>query len=604
MTDDQTQYHDPARPADPAATPAEPAAAPGDPGATPAGEQPAAPAGAVETADAAAVPVAPVAAGASKARWFVALGVVAVVVLAAVAAMLLFGKASAPEALTYIPGDAALVVELRPELPGDQLQALGNLLAHFPGFEDQSTLPQKIDEALKRLIAQAPGSSIDYEKDIKPLLSGPMFLAARSLDDMAVSGEPANWVLVATTTGTVTCDTTFQGQQLTTESYNGLTLSVSADQQMACAIDAKFLLAGDPAGVKNAIDTHKAAGGLDKSTRYQAARAQLGGDRLATMFFDGAAFAKAIPSAEPAPALGEIASVIPDWIMAGLRAENDALVVDTVIAPPANPAAAPSTRPVPPAHPISFTAFAPAQTLVFAEAQGAGVSILNVLDQLKSDPQFAEALQGLDTFGGLDGLVGWVDDAGFVVFRDGEAAAGGILLAAKDAATASQKVTALETVLALGALGGDMDVSTTTIEGIKVTTIHIPDAGALAGQSLGGAAIPVDLSIAAKDKYVIVGVGATAMQQLLGVKAGSGLADDAAFKRALARGQANPQVVVYVAAGATIDWLDAAGAALGTPPLPADVKAYLDPIEGFIYTTVGDGLHGGSLRFAITVANR
>ena len=88
----------------------------------------------------------------------------------------------------------------------------------------------------------------------------------------------------------------------------------------------------------------------------------------------------------------------------------------------------------------------------------------------------------------------------------------------------------------------------------------------------------------------------------IGVKAGSGLADDAAFKRALARGLANPQVVLYVAAGATIDWLETAAGALGSPAMPADLKPYLDPIEGFIYTIVGDGLHG-SLRIAMTVSN-
>ena len=48
----------------------------------------------------------------------------------AIGAILLFGSRPVPEALKYIPADAAVVVELRPELPGDQLQKLGNLLAH------------------------------------------------------------------------------------------------------------------------------------------------------------------------------------------------------------------------------------------------------------------------------------------------------------------------------------------------------------------------------------------------------------------------------------------------------------------------------------------
>ena len=550
--------------------------------------------------DAPTMPAAAV--GASRTKWLAALGIAGVVLVAGLAALLLFGKTSAAEALTYVPGDAALVIELRPELPGDQLQALGNLLAHFPGFQDQSTLSAKIDEALKRIIAQAPGSSVDYEKDVKPFLSGPMFVSVRSFEDMARSEDPKNFAVVATTTGAVTCDKTLGAEQVTTETYNGVQLSISAGGKMACVIDGRFAIAGDPLGVKAAIDARKASSGMDKSVRYQAARTQLGLDRLVTLYVDGSTVAKALPSADPSSPIADLADVFPQWIMAGVRAENDAIVIDTVIAPALNPSAAPSMQTFPPVHPIAFTAFAPPETLAYFEAQGAGVSIRNVFGQLASDPQLSEALKALDTFGGLDGIVGWVDDAGFIVFRDGDAPAGGIILAATDAASASQKVTALETVLGLGALGGEIDVTTSTVEGVKVTAVRIPDVNALSGGTLGGAVVPLDLSIAAKDRYVIVGVGANAMPKMLGVKAGSGLADDAAFKRALSRGLPNPQVVLYVAAGATLDWIDTAAGALGSPPMPADLKPYLDPLEGFIYTVVGDGLLG-SFRIALTVSN-
>lgn len=549
----------------------------------------------------AAAPVAAVApARASRGKWLAALGIAGVAIVAGIAALLLVGKPSTPEALTYVPGDAAFVVELRPELPGDQMQALGNLLSHFPGFKDQSTLPQKIDEALKRIIAQTPGSSVDYEKDVKPFLSGPIFVSVRSFEGMATSDTPTNFAVVATTTGTVTCATTFGGEPITTESYNGLQLSIASDTGRACAIDGRFAILGDPAGVKSAIDTRKGATGLDKSTRYQAARTQLGLDRLVTFYVDGTSLAKAVPSSDPGLPMGDLAGVVPDWVMGGVRAENDALVMDVVVAAPPNASAAPSMRSYPPVHPLALTAFAPADTLVFAEAQGAGVSLLNFADQLKGAPQFSDALKQLETFGGIDGLIDWIDDIGVVVLRQGDAPAGAVILAAKDAASASEKVTALETVLALGALGGDIDVSTTTVEGVKVTTINIPDAGALTGGVTGGQPVPLTLSIAAKDQFVILGIGQDVMSKLLAPKAGTGLADDAAFKRALARGSANPQVVIYVAAGATIDWVDSAAPALGGTALPADVKAYLDPLEGFIYTVVGNGLNG-SFRIALTV---
>ncbi|HJP88944.1 MAG TPA: DUF3352 domain-containing protein [Candidatus Limnocylindrales bacterium] len=557
------------------------------------------PAAASSTPAAATTPVPVAAAGGSKARWFVALGVVAVAIAVVIGALTFFGKPSAPEAFGYIPGDAAVVMEVRMDLPGDQLQNAGNLLAHFPGFQDQSTLPTKIDEALKRLLANA-GSQVDYDKIVKPLVTNPMVLSVHSFEGMATTDEAQDVVLVATINGAFDCTTASNGASLTSEQYNGTQIWLASGSRSACAVDGRFLLIGDEPGVKSALDTHKAATGIDKSPRYQAARAQLGLDRLATLYVDGTSLAKAMPTSAPEAALENLTSLLPEWVMAGLRAESDALVLDVITAPPANPSAVPSQATYPPVHPVALTAFAPPDTLAFAESQGFSTSMHNFFTQLQANPQMAEALKQLDQFGGVDGLIGWVDEAGFVVFRNGETPAGAILLGAADAGTASAKVTALETLLGLGALGGDIDVTTSTIEGIKVTTIHIPDAGALSGTP-SGAAVPLDLSIAAKDKVVVVGVGTGAMEKALGVKPGASLAEDAAYKRAIARGLANPQVVVYVAAGATIDWVESAAAALGGPAIPAEVKAYLDPVEGFIYTVIGNGVNG-SFRLALTVA--
>jgi hypothetical protein len=101
---------------------------------------------------------------------------------------------------------------------------------------------------------------------------------------------------------------------------------------------------------------------------------------------------------------------------------------------------------------------------------------------------------------------------------------------------------------------------------------------------------------------VILGVGEGIVPKLLGVKAGASLADDPAFKRALGRSLANPQSLFYVAAGTSLDWLETVMAAQGAPALPADVKAYLDPLEGLVFSAVGDGTRGNA-RFTITVAN-
>jgi len=571
----------------------------------PAPDAPMAPAGAATPLEVPAPmpPVAGGAAGPSRTRWFAAIGIAVVALAAGAGALLLAGAPSMPEAIKYVPADAALVIELRADLPGDQMQAVGNLLAHFPGFKDQSTIGAKVDEALSRLVAAMPGSSVDYQQDIKPILSGPFFASIRSFDDLATSSEPRNMLIVATTNGSVTCGDTFEGQAVTTESYNGVELSIAAAQNAACVADGRFLLVGDVEGVKSGLDTRKAGTGLDTSARYKAARAELGLDRLATLYLDGGSLATAMPSADPQLQLGDLAGALPEWLMAGIRAEDDALLVDVAVAPAPDATMAPGMRTYAPVHPLGMTAFAPADTLVFGEFQGVGVSLENLVTQLQANPELADALQALESFGGAAGLVDWIDDAGLVVFRQGDLAAGAVIIATSDAAGASEKVTALTTVLRLGAAGSDIEVSSSTVEGIAVTIVHIPDLSALSGTVDGSVpSIPLDFTIAAKDRYIIVGIGDQAMERVLGVKAGAGLADDAAFKRALGRSLANPQVLLYVAAGASVDWLDSAATQLGGTSIPADVQAYLDPLEGFIYSGTGGGQHG-SFRIALTVSN-
>ncbi|HSL98184.1 MAG TPA: hypothetical protein VK831_06390, partial [Candidatus Deferrimicrobiaceae bacterium] len=88
----------------------------------------------------------------SRGRWLIGLGIAGVAIGLALVAALVLGGRQTPEALRYVPADAVIVAELRLDLPGDQLQKVGNLLAHFPGFADQSTLAGKLDEAGDRLL--------------------------------------------------------------------------------------------------------------------------------------------------------------------------------------------------------------------------------------------------------------------------------------------------------------------------------------------------------------------------------------------------------------------------------------------------------------------
>ena len=127
-------------------------------------------------------------------RWGVALIVVALLVgVGSVGAAMLAGSGSTSTLTGWVPTSAIGYAEIRADLPGDQKTKVGALLARFPGFKDQATLDQKLDEALDRM---AQKSDVSFSRDIKPWMTGEiaivyttgMFDAAKAMQPALMSG--------------------------------------------------------------------------------------------------------------------------------------------------------------------------------------------------------------------------------------------------------------------------------------------------------------------------------------------------------------------------------------------------------------------------------
>ncbi len=615
MTDDQTRPIETPATAEPAASaapaPVEPASSAAPPPAGPAGTVPAA---------AGTVPVPPVSRGGNRARWFVALGVAGVAIAATIGAMLLMSSPTTPEALRYVPGDAPLVAELRLDLPGDQRQHLGNLMAHFPGFADQSTLTDKIDEALSQFAQMAgPGASVDYRTDVKPWLDGALFIGVSAEGASAQAPAPDQMLISATTNGAVDCAKPFEGDTVTHEAYRGLDIFLAQDGEVGCVLDGRQALFGDAASIRKALDAKADGTGMDKRAEYAAARTALGGDRLVTMYVDGKAMQALIP--DPSGLGGGMVGMpafmtpaLPAWIMAGVRAEDDALVIDAVTGPIPAPTAGPSLLPMPAGHASLIAPMLPADTLAYVEVQGAGVALQNLLTQLREVPELSEPLAMIDGLtGGGGGLVSWIDDIGVAVSLEGTtpetlAPDIAVVLIARDEATASTTVSSLGTMLGLAGLGGGIDLTEETINGVKVSTVTITDLGGLIppGTIPGVDGVPpldgpVSFSVASRGRAVILTFGEGAISDVLNAGAGSNLVDAAGFKQAAARGIANSQTTMYVAAGATIDLLRGFMPPAELAQFNAEVAPYLDPLEAVLLTGNADAA-GGRSRFVISVA--
>lgn len=560
-------------------------------------------------------------AGPSRARWAIGIGVAGLAVAGVIAAVVVFGSRPTPPALTYIPADAVMVVEARPDLPGDQMQKLGNLLAHFPGFADQATLPDKLDEMFTQLFSQASGGGVDYETDLKPWLSGPAFVALLPPSDVTAENPMSapRGVASLTTTGTVSCETPFSGGPVTHETYRGLDLVIGAGGGAACAIDGPQALLGDPGSVRKAIDAHADGAGIDRDAEYQAARASLQGDRLATMYLSGAGYldmlrelAGMTPGASEAMAC--FPATFPSWAAQGLRAEDDTVVFDSVTAPlpapPAGATAGASLLPMPAAHASTVLPFAPANTIALFEMQGTGVVFQNAIAQLRSCPMYASALEMLNQAGDPSELIGWIEDVGVIVTSGEGGVSGGLVVVAKDAAAASERTGALKGLLSLAGMGGQ-GVTTTdsTVAGVTVTTVTITDLGSLSGGQVPPGVLPGDgtleFSIATKDRAILIGSGdaASFMTAALSVQSGAGLVDQADYKAATSRALANSQMTMYLDIRDIIATVEPLIPAETRPRWDTEIKPYVAPFQALSMTASTDGSGASRARVSLMVTN-
>lgn len=566
-----------------------------------------------------ATPVVTAAGGANRARWAIGLGVAGLAVAAVIAAVVMLGSRPTPPALTYIPADAVLVVEVRPDLPGDQLQKLGNLLAHFPGFADQSTLPGKLDESFAQLFGRASGGSVDYVADIKPWLSGPAFVAMLPPSG-ATADDPMSFlhgVASLTTTGAVACDALVEGAGVTRETYRNLDLVIEPRGASACVVDGTQALIGDTASVRKAIDAHADGTAIDRNVAYQEARASLQGDQLGTLYLSGSGYLTMLDElAELSPDMPDMSSfagAFPAWLVQGLRAEDDAIVLDSVVevAPPtAGASAGPSLLPLPPAHASAILPLAPANTIVYVESQGIGVALQNAVAALEAFPMYEPMLGLLDGAGGAGELVGWIEDAGVIVVNGESGVTGGVAVATKDAAAATERVAALKGLLALAELGASgVETRETTIGGVTVTTVSITDLGSLVppGQLPPGVALPddavIEFSIAAKDRVILLSTGESFMTAALTVQSGAGLADAAGYRTATSRALPNSQVTIYVAIRDIVGLVEPLIPAEAKVQWDTEIKPYVAPFQALSMTSAADPSGNGRSRLSITVTN-
>jgi hypothetical protein len=566
---------------------------------------------ATETPSAAAPAVAVTRTGDSRVRWGVALLVVALIIgVGAATVFLLTGAQSSSKVIGHVPGDSTLVYgEMRLDLPGDQRQKLGEFLSKFPGFQDQATLDVKIDDVLDRFIRSATDGSQDWTTNIKPWFDGQAaiavpkiptgsgdapengrFLLLLAVKDEAKARAWLDEVLAETTT--------------TTADHNGTLLTYigeGANRGAAGIAGGKVLLVGDVETVEAAVDTN-GAGKLADNAQVKAARASLDGDGLGFIYYDLAGLKAtlaevAAEAAEEMPIDPTALELVPDWLIMRVQARGDGIAMEMAL-PHVEAAGNLENRAG------RLAPHLPASTIALLDIHDAGPAIKKALDEALADPNADAEIESMLSFlGGVDGIVGWMGDAGLAVTRTGTQVDAGLVFSSTDQAKANGFLGSVRNSIALFGSSMGFEARDEDYAGTTITTLDFGPWESLAALFGGMSPVPggtpgdlpiegnLELSFATTSDLTVLAIGDTFVKSVLDAGARSSLAENERYQALLGRVGAENTSTVFLDITALREMVEGvlAQAPEALTEYEREVKPYLLPLDAFIQASVRDG---------------
>lgn len=567
-----------------------------------------------------AAPTAPIeAAGphrsASRTRWIAAIAVSAVVIAGAIGAtLLLTGEAPDADVLAWAPADSVTYAEARLDLPGDQRRQLGTLLSAFPGFDDQAILDQKLAEVIDRVVRGATEGAWDYQTDIDPWFDGqasmsvgPLptdpggarnsrFLVLLGVDDAAAARAWVDEVVAAA--GGSRSTTTHGSVEVTV-------IEAASDEapDAAYATVGPVLALGDLASVTASIDTG-GRGGLASSASFQAAARSLPGDRLGFYWMDLAAVASWSTAMQgrldggttaPMPALPAfLDDMTPAWVAGAVRADGDALVIETrsphVAAISGDAANRAST----------LAGLVPANTMLLAASHDVSGNVDRLLRLLRSDPEIASGVEEVESalgiLGGVDGIAGWIGDLGIVVVPEGSGVAGGVVIDPTDRAAAERLLTTLRSFVAFAGGSAGISIRDETHGPATITILTIENAGQLLAlaQAMGSTDLPsavapavtVELAWAVTDEVVVLGSSPSFVRTVLDVPGTDSLAENDRFAALVERAGREHSGLLWVDVAAARGLVEGMLSGDERTEYEREIRPYVEALDAVLGTQV------------------
>ncbi len=532
-------------------------------------------------------------------RWGVALVVVALVVGAAsVGTVLMTSGATTSAVEGWIPAGTIAYLEARADLPGDQRENVGNIIATFPGFKDQASLDSKIDQALDEVLQK---TGISWTSDLKPWVAGEvgvavtgdlLDIAAADRNDPATAKAPDRGFVVLASVKDVAAATDWVAKEVggtaSTSAYADGTITTvdRGGMTLAWATRGTVLFLGPEVTVKAALDTNGASP-VAASSGFMAAKAAAPGAYLGFGYLDTASLLHSLMSLAggaagvPASCLDSAVAAAPGWSAGFAHASGGALVMDHV-APAVTAGAA--TGPVATDTSSAIAAHLPATTLIAIEGRQAGPALVALWSEIEAgiacDPAGKAALDKVDTalaaIGGIGSLAGWAGDAALAVTRDGTTWGGGLAAIATDPAAATRTLDQLRAVLALAGGGAGISVAQQPYAAGTITVVTLP---ALPGTGAAGVATP-PLAVTAQGSLFAIGT-VDFVKAVLDTPASAGLASQAGYQHAIDVAGGAGVVDAYVNITGVREGLESLIPATDQARYTTDVQPFLAPLDAF-----------------------
>lgn len=404
---------------------------------------------------------------------------------------------SSDRAAGLAPGNSAAYVTVYLQPSAGQQMNLGELIGRLPGFADEASIDQKIDEVAQNLLTD---TGIDYRTDLKPWL-GEQVSAAVWFTGGTPAAQQAALIFDAKDAGAAqsALDRFMErgGGTVTEESYREL--AVHAGPTAAWAIvDEAVVLAATPDEVHAVIDTSISGGDLASRADFRAAMDALPADHLAAAFLDLGAIGQAMGASEaPAGVTTAAAALVAeaDGLRLTGRAELEA--ADPDASAPA--VASPGTD----ARPLAE--WMPGETVAEVVVTGLGGLLIEAQAAAAGTPEGQQLTDAIDSLRLAAAFGFGINlDTEILPLLDGEVAValsaieagvprGQLLLRPADAEAAMATLDQIGDGLEAS---GDGTRETQTVAGAEITTLGVPQLGQLSYTSADGVVI---LGLAADD---------------------------------------------------------------------------------------------------------